>query len=122
MSEMTIQLPELNCGLCGFKTCADLARRLDKQPDLIKRCIHLAKEKMGGQAAVAPTATPRPAASHPLATTSNACGACGASCSSVPLAGEGKKFVDSLGRDFDFYLEHFPRIPDRVRSSFPTIP
>ncbi|HPS00734.1 MAG TPA: (Fe-S)-binding protein [Candidatus Sumerlaeota bacterium] len=114
MSEMTIQLPDLNCGLCGFKTCAELGQRLKTQPDFIKRCIHLAKEKMSGQTVNVPVVTPaRPVPIQSLVPPAASCGAaCGsACCTSEPLTAGETKFKDSLGRDFDFYLEHFPEDP-----------
>ncbi len=37
-----LELPGLDCGLCGFRTCADMADRLPDKPELLKRCIPLA--------------------------------------------------------------------------------
>ena len=34
-------LPGLDCGLCGMRTCDELARRLPERPDLLERCIPL---------------------------------------------------------------------------------
>ena len=33
-----IELPGLDCGLCGFPSCAEMAGRLDEKPELLKRC------------------------------------------------------------------------------------
>lgn len=99
-----IGLPGLNCGVCGFRTCADLADRVRTDPDLLKRCIHLSRDVAAappvGGGGVAP--------------------ACAGACDS-PCAGGGAadpradvpdgEWRDSLGRDFDFYLEHFPEDP-----------
>jgi uncharacterized Fe-S cluster-containing protein len=118
----SIQLPGLDCGLCGFKTCADFADRLPANPDLLKRCVMLDKNNR-------------------VDTASGCKGCAGASCSeganmatvrdrgapveprtvrvdpSMPefrrLAGSATvpTWKDSLGRDFDFYLEHLPEDP-----------
>ena len=42
MTTADVALPGLDCGLCGFKLCSDLAARLPAQPELLERCIHLA--------------------------------------------------------------------------------
>ena len=87
-----IELPGLDCGVCGYRTCQDLAAELGRQPDLIKRCIHLSESNVNAAAPTAPRA-------------SEHCGACERGSSSVITS---TPWVDSLGRDFDFYLEHFP--------------
>lgn len=33
------ELPGLNCGMCGVRTCADLAERMSDDPALLRRCI-----------------------------------------------------------------------------------
>jgi len=38
---VSIQLPGLDCGLCGVATCTEFQERLTSTPDLIKRCVHL---------------------------------------------------------------------------------
>ncbi len=48
-----VELPGLDCGLCGFRTCADMAARLTDKPELLKRCIPLAADFMNVQAAPA---------------------------------------------------------------------
>jgi len=87
-------LPGLNCGMCGVRTCDELAARLEAQPELINRCIHLSDNRLSVQ--------PRPAVEHEI----------------IPLVahrpspnGGETAWRDSLGRDFDFYLEHFPEEP-----------
>lgn len=97
MPEVTkVELPGLDCGLCGFQHCEELERELVLRPELLKRCIHIsddcaeAKPK-GTQPTPSPSTPSRPA---------------------VRLrAGGLLPFVDTLGRDFDFYLEHFPEDP-----------
>ena len=43
-------LPGLNCGLCGFPRCEELAARLHSEPEMLKRCIPL----QGGHSAPMP--------------------------------------------------------------------
>jgi len=115
-------LPGLNCGLCGQRSCADFAVQLEARPELIKRCIHLSTNKISsvsnqnsGNLAVS---------GAPTTSTCGSCGTCG-DCSPVqanPANSEGRAksldllkpnsgWKDSLGREFDFYLEHFPEDP-----------
>lgn len=88
-----VELPSLNCGLCGFRTCDELSDKLSTQPELIKRCIHISEE----------TNNTKPAQ-------------CSGGCKSafnkdeVEINGE-LIYKDSLGREFDFFLEHFPEDP-----------
>ena len=46
-----IELPGLDCGLCGFPSCDEMASRLDDKPDLLKRCIPLSADSLGVRAA-----------------------------------------------------------------------
>jgi uncharacterized Fe-S cluster-containing protein len=48
-----IVLPGLDCGLCGFRACTELAAQLAAKPELLKRCIPLAADFMNVQAAPA---------------------------------------------------------------------
>ena len=105
---MTVDdLPGLNCGLCGLPTCAELAERLRTEPKLIERCIHLSPNRVQGAkpASAAPVATAAPEAPA-------SCGACAPlqerTTSQSRLA---PTWHDTLGRDIDFYLEHFPEDP-----------
>ncbi len=79
---MTVTLPGLDCGLCGSRTCGELADRMSARPELVDRCIPLAEKPS-------------------FATTSS---------SHAPTVLP-KHFTDHLGRDFAFYLEHFPEDP-----------
>jgi uncharacterized Fe-S cluster-containing protein len=100
-------LPGLNCGLCGLRSCAEMAERLKCQPGFIERCIHLSSDRV------------RTAPKAPVAEAANpGCAACAGSCASNPApvfrsVNEGPlpSWRDTLGRDFDFYLEHFPEDP-----------
>jgi len=42
---LDVSLPGLDCGLCGYRTCEQLAAQLATRPELIKRCIHLANHQ-----------------------------------------------------------------------------
>ena len=46
-----IELPGLDCGLCGFPSCDEMASRLDEKPELLKRCIPLSADSLGVRAA-----------------------------------------------------------------------
>ena len=103
-------LPGLDCGVCGFRTCAELAVRLETEPQMLKRCIHLSTSHL-----TAPEKTAIPAATRQAAT-ATAPASCGpaecATCAGVgPAVGQSAEWRDSLGREFDFYLEHFPEEP-----------
>jgi uncharacterized Fe-S cluster-containing protein len=96
-------LPELNCGLCGYRTCDELRDRLTTAPEMIRRCIHISDDRVKTEASCA-TAVSTPSCS------------CEAEkpITSLPVYRNkpvGTPWRDSLGREFDFYLEHFPEEP-----------
>jgi uncharacterized Fe-S cluster-containing protein len=99
-------LPGLDCGLCGYRTCADLAEVLPTNPDLVKRCTMLsAGESMRRKQNV--SAAPGIAVAE-----ETPCGACAVGgMNPFELAGTKPVWLDSLGREFDFFLEHFPEEP-----------
>ncbi len=90
----TSVLPGLDCGLCGLRSCAEFAKRLETTPEWIERCIHLSESRLAGSAVEAVAESP----------------ACSSSCRADATA-TGQAFRDSLGREFDFFLEHFPEDP-----------
>lgn len=112
-------LPGLDCGVCGARSCAELAARLKTQPEAIKRCIYLsdnryearevATENRSNPLINAASATPVMQAAPVI----SACAGCGpAAVASAPYTPDSSnRFRDSLGREFDFYLEHFPEEP-----------
>jgi uncharacterized Fe-S cluster-containing protein len=113
-------LPGLNCGVCGLRTCEELADRLQTNPDLIKRCIYLsdsryeAVEKIAADMATSEVAPATPAISaQPTIATCSGCGVQPAvAATAAPfIPGMSNHWRDSLGREFDFYLEHFPEEP-----------
>jgi uncharacterized Fe-S cluster-containing protein len=88
MKTKEIALPSLDCGLCGFRTCGELTERLANEPELLKRCIHLVPETMGERKEI--KAKQVDDSIDPSARL---------------------EYRDSLNRDFDFFLEHFPEDP-----------
>ncbi len=109
MTTMATKLPGLDCGLCGFRRCADLAARLTQQPELLERCIHLsadvsgsagrrdacADSRMGTQCVRTGAGQPTPLRLPTV----------------TPQTKNEPTWQDSLGREFDFLLEHFPEEP-----------
>ena len=97
-----IDLPGLNCGLCGVRSCAEFAVRLETSPGLIERCIHLSDHSLASSNA-------------PLATQQHNMGCSGCAGKELHKSSAGptksQPWHDTLGREFDFYLEHFPEEP-----------
>jgi uncharacterized Fe-S cluster-containing protein len=103
MGSITTMLPGLDCGLCGSATCAEFDVRLAAAPELIKRCIHLdqgARADSTFGSVSAPGDGARPLA-MPVEFKRPA---------SAP-GDTSRLYVDSLGREFDFVLQHFPEDP-----------
>ncbi len=107
-------LPGLNCGVCGMRSCEELAERLQTDPELIKRCIYLSEDRYEAQQIAtenqtSPLATPRASAQPATPSACASCAPAAALASFVP--GMTNPYRDSLGREIDFYLEHFPEEP-----------
>ncbi len=87
LEEINEMLPKLDCGVCGFKTCGLFADFVEKNPDELKRCIHLngKTEKLQNKIG---------------------CISCTGSNS-----GEKMAWQDNLKRDFDFILDCFENEP-----------
>ena len=101
-----VALPGLNCGLCGFKKCEQLEEKLSTQPEFIKRCIPLSKDQVAIQKTAAPAAG--------TMASREGCGMCAAVSTpsgGLMTASPEVTWRDSLGREFDFLLEHFPEDP-----------
>ncbi|MGE5342202.1 MAG: (Fe-S)-binding protein [Candidatus Omnitrophota bacterium] len=79
MKHDEIKLPELNCGVCGYRSCSEFSNGLKSDPKLIDRCIHLSTETLRSERTASDS--------------------------------RDIDWKDSLGREFDFYLEHFPEDP-----------
>ena len=109
MEAMDVALPGLNCGLCGSRTCEEFRVKLAASPDLIRRCIHLSKDRVGqGSESFA----------SPTSEGCTTCGGgCGAAAQDLKIFARSERpttaptWRDSLGREIDFYLEHFPEDP-----------
>lgn len=97
-----LELPGLDCGLCGYRTCDEFAAQVREKPELLERCINRDKAPNRAQ-----TARPVPAGPRRL---------------SVLQAEPELSWQDSLGRDFDFYLEHFPEEPGPRETILPHNP
>ena len=100
-------LPGLNCGLCGLRTCHDMAERLVTQPEFIERCIHLSNNRISistPQIVTGPTITAAPQLDA-------TCGTCAVTDRMAVQSQLAPSWRDTLGREFDFYLEHFPEEP-----------
>ncbi|HET9910955.1 MAG TPA: (Fe-S)-binding protein [Anaerolineales bacterium] len=109
-------LPGLNCGVCGMRSCEELAARLQTNSDLIKRCIYLSDDRFEAQQVAAenqnrPVTAPSMSAQPVMAAA--ACAGCASTASPMTsfIPGMSNPWRDSLGREFDFYLEHFPEEP-----------
>lgn len=114
-------LPGLNCGVCGMRSCEDMVTRLQTNPELIKRCIYLSDNRYEAReiatenrsnplnAPVIQT-TPVLASAQPVMASCAGCGAVPNQMTSF-IPGMSNPWRDSLGREFDFYLEHFPEEP-----------
>jgi len=98
-----VTLPGLDCGLCGFRKCDDLAGRLDAEPGLLERCIHLARPENSSSATETEHCSRAVAHGDQPDT---------AVAGRLPLKVHAEaSWQDSLGREIDFYLEHFPEEP-----------
>jgi uncharacterized Fe-S cluster-containing protein len=99
-----VELPGLDCGMCGYRTCDELREQLPAKPDLIRRCIHLSHDRVESELKSLPkTALGRE-------TCAATCGGCTGSVR-LDQPREQLTWRDSLDREFDFYLEHFPEEP-----------
>lgn len=97
----TVTLPGLDCGLCGYRLCNDLAVAMVDDPSLLQRCVHLSGNV---------THRDRPL---PVLDTRSAMAG--------PSNGE-PDWHDSLGREFDFFLEHLPEDPGPRETIIPHNP
>ncbi|MCE5267314.1 MAG: hypothetical protein LLG00_05460 [Planctomycetaceae bacterium] len=107
MVTSNVELPGLNCGLCGFRTCEEFRSQLASSPESVRRCIHLSENRIQQDAPAA-----QPTLAVQAESCSTGCGSCsgGQTIARPQMKGQ-LPWKDSLGRDFDFYLEHFPEEP-----------
>ncbi len=104
---LNVELPGLDCGMCGCHTCDEFQKRLISSPELIERCIHLSGDQVGRLPR--PTKTVEPVAG--TAACGGSCATCADALTSLGNDPGQPTWLDSLGREFDFYLEHFPDDP-----------
>lgn len=83
MKKELIYSLNLNCGNCGFKSCKDFLIEASTKPEILKNCTYLDENLIGQKE---PNIVPDKFSSK-------------------------NKWVDSLGREIDFYLEHLPEDP-----------
>lgn len=102
----TDAFPGLNCGLCGFQSCNSLAVRVAAQPEMAKRCIHVENGRSAGVHSVTASG-----ATNGLAAGAGNGTACAASPGTAGRSAPGSAWQDSLGREYDFVLRHFPEDP-----------
>jgi len=126
-----IELPGLDCGLCGYPSCDELAGRLAEKPELLKRCIPLSADSLGVRSAP-PTGesagVTSPLAAPLIGPVGGSCapaGDCGGCAAGVAVENETRKtprvvvgggigsgiertWTDHLGREVDFVLDSFP--------------
>ncbi|MCK9203515.1 MAG: hypothetical protein M0P58_03640 [Bacteroidales bacterium] len=91
-------LPGLDCGACGFKTCTQFLGFLNDNPDELKRCVHLNGNSHKN-------VRPVP------------CSDCAAG-----NMGEKMQWKDNLQRDFDFILDCFENEPGPRETMLPYNP
>jgi uncharacterized Fe-S cluster-containing protein len=124
-----VELPGLDCGLCGYRTCDEFRGHLATSPEAIRRCIHLSENSIRPETPAktegphlpfvgkgdSPHLPERPEGCFAQTGTVpfSQCGGCATTSVKAPLrANLGQtRWRDSLDRDFDFYLEHFPEDP-----------
>ena len=90
--EVQEQLPGLDCGACGSRTCEKFAALVAEKPELLERCIHLSQNKAG---------ILQDTKCQPLF-----CKGCQNSATDAEVT-----WHDSLGREFDFILDALPGDP-----------
>lgn len=105
------QLPGLNCGTCGFRSCEDFARIVAADPDEIKRCVNF-------RGTLQVQVQKKPAEKVKVVDSVASCEGCGLA-STTGSKGEWKDF---LGREYDFVLQTFPNEPGPRETILPHNP
>jgi uncharacterized Fe-S cluster-containing protein len=88
------ELPGLDCGMCGVPTCDLFLSRLAADPTQLKRCIHLGQPSQTTRRRL-----PMAQSGATVAVSAEHAGAVEA------------PWLDTLGREYDFVLQHFPEEP-----------
>lgn len=99
-------LPGLDCGLCGLRTCEELAERLPRDPDLLRRCVPLSEHQVDTPVSAGTRAPTEPTTARPTCA-----GAAPVVTPSADAPASRGEWTDVLGRPFDFHLDHFPEDP-----------
>ena len=104
------QLPGLDCGLCGFRSCAEMAAAAMGDPKLLEQCVmrDTSLRPLPMVSADTPTVVPPAAA---------ACDGCG-----FATVVEPRNWKDHLGREYDFVLQTFPEEPGPRETILPHNP
>jgi len=113
MNMEVIKLPGLNCGICGSKTCSEFSKAVERNPELIKRCLHLTNPP-------ANTRTVSPDIEDAGSALSSPCSSACHSCEKAIPSND--SWIDSLGRDFDFILDMIPGEPGPRETILPHNP
>ncbi len=108
-------LPGLDCGLCGFRSCEEMVSQLPSRPELIQRCIHLSQNVAPRSASIQPVVAAPTLPTHGTLP----CGICN---QRQMIANAEPTWQDTLGREFDFYLEFFPEEPGPRETIIPHNP
>lgn len=103
------QLPDLDCGACGYRTCNEFSDRLTVHPEELKLCIHLNGNKK--------EVIPNPLLSPSFKEMTNGNGK-----DHGISAGERMGWIDNLGRPFDFILDCFENEPGPRETILPYNP
>ena len=101
------ELPGLDCGLCGFRRCAELAAAVELDPTVLERCVM----RVPAAPPAAPSPVPASVAGAP------ACDGC-----AFTVAVEPRDWKDHLGREYDFVLQTFPEEPGPRETILPHNP
>jgi uncharacterized Fe-S cluster-containing protein len=117
MVTTNVELPGLDCGLCGYRTCDEFRGQLAFAPESIRRCIHLSESSVRAETPANTDGPHLPFTKRDAIPSVQTCPTSCGGCTSAPAATrqranmEQTLWHDSLGREFDFYLEHFPEDP-----------
>jgi len=110
------ELPGLDCGLCGFRSCLELAEAAAADPSLLERCVMRTSTVPPGTSS--PVSLPPPVSTSPTPTVGAApCDTCG-----FAVATEPRNWKDHLGREYDFVLQTFPEEPGPRETILPHNP
>jgi uncharacterized Fe-S cluster-containing protein len=91
------QLPMIDCGVCGFKTCEEFAFFAGEQPGELKRCIHLKRKQARQQGP-------------------------GQFSDLFPGKNGERTWIDNLQRPYDFILDCFENEPGPRETILPYNP